>query len=358
MGGAARRPTTLMPTIRRCTPAFASDAARRSASSRKLGLTTDRDPVARPRRGEGARPARHRPRLDGGRERRRRSRTRSRSCSRVRASLVQVTNLGHHASRTARRTRSSSSPAWTTARRSRARASRSFSRDNSLLWTGTTGADGVAIGPGSRSQRGRRLRRLRRVAAAALHRHRREGRRHRLRRQQLERGHRAVGLQHLVQSRAKPIRCCAARSSAIAASTGSARRCTSRRSCARTRRTGIRLLRSRHAGLRHRSRQPVPRRRRADRDGQRVEQRRVDADAAGGGRARQLLGARDSRERPAEAAPPDQRATWRDARAPKPTSTCRIRRSVNGSFLVAAYRRPDFRVDVTLTGDGRSPASR
>ena len=24
---------------------------------------------------------------------------------------------------------------------------------------------------------------------------------------------------------------------------------------------------------------------------------------------------------------------------------------VNGSFLVAAYRRPDFRVDVTLTGD-------
>ena len=34
-------------------------------------------------------------------------------------------------------------------------------------------------------------------------------------------------------------------------------------------------------------------------------------------------------------------------------------KSVNGSFLVAAYRRPDFRVDVTLTErGGRWPASR
>jgi uncharacterized protein YfaS (alpha-2-macroglobulin family) len=32
-----------------------------------------------------------------------------------------------------------------------------------------------------------------------------------------------------------------------------------------------------------------------------------------------------------------------------------IRKSVSSSFLVAAYRRPDFRVDVTLTGDTRAP---
>ena len=107
----------------------------------------------------------------------------------------------------------------------------------------------------------------------------------------------------------------------------------------------------RHAGLRQRPRQPGPRRRRADGQGQRVEQRRVDADAAGGRRARQLLRARDARERQAEAAA--RRSSCGRARrpGPRPTTTCRTTRSVHGSFLVAAYRRPDFRVDVALTGD-------
>ena len=90
-----------------------------------------------------------------------------------------------------------------------------------------------------------------------------------------------------------------------------------------------------------------------------VEQRRVDDDAAAGRRARQLLAARDPRERPAEAA---------DARRPRGPATRPARsdddyvpyeKAVHGSFLVAAYRRPDFRVDVTLTGDERrSPAIR
>ena len=64
---------------------------------------------------------------------------------------------------------------------------------------------------------------------------------------------------------------------------------------------GIRLLRSGTAGLHHAPRQPVSRRRRAHGHGQRLEQRRVDDDAAGEGRARQLLGAGGARERQAEA---------------------------------------------------------
>ncbi len=52
-----------------------------------------------------------------------------------------------------------------------------------------------------------------------------------------------------------------------------------------------------------------------------------------------------------------------DRPAPNPRNPARMddddyrtyRKSVHGSFLVAAYRRPDFRVDVTLTGSGKSP---
>ena len=35
------------------------------------------------------------------------------------------------------------------------------------------------------------------------------------------------------------------------------------------------------------------------------------------------------------------------------STTAPWKKTVPGSFLVAAYRRPDFRVDVTLTGDSR-----
>ena len=93
-------------------------------------------------------------------------------------------------------------------------------------------------------------------------------------------------------------------------------------------------------------------RRRADRAADRVEQRRVDAHAAGRGRARRLLGARDSRGRSAEAAHARAAARPASSRVPRTTTYVRYERTVHGSFLVAAYRRPDFRVDVTLTGAG------
>ena len=71
----------------------------------------------------------------------------------MRASLVQVTNLGHDGEGQPAATRSSSSPASTTARRSRAARVSLVRRDNAIFWTGTTGADGVATGPGSRSKK-------------------------------------------------------------------------------------------------------------------------------------------------------------------------------------------------------------
>ena len=117
---------------------------------------------------------------------------------------------------------------------------------------------------------------------------------------------------------------------------------------------GIRLLPDGHAGARHAcatARTSVVDERTVT--AERLEQRRVDADAAGRRRARQLLGARDARERPAEADDAGRAAARRRRRAPSSTTTCRTRRPCSGSFLVAAYRRPDFRVDVTLTGDAR-----
>ena len=83
-----------------------------------------------------------------------------------------------------------------------------------------------------------------------------------------------------------------------------------------------------------------------------VEQRRVDGDAAAGGLARQLLGSGDPRERPAEAARPEERCGRGRRPARQRIEYVPYEKMVNGSFLVAAYRRPDFRVDVTL--DGRS----
>ena len=48
---------------------------------------------------------------------------------------------------------------------------------------------------------------------------------------------------------------------------------------------------------------------------------------------------------------PEQLQPGRDARTPDADDYVPYTKMVNGSFLVAAYRRPDFRVDVTLTGD-------
>ena len=73
-------------------------------------------------------------------------------------------------------------------------------------------------------------------AGARLHRRRREGRRPRLCRQLVARGHRAVGFRRRIRTRAKPIRFSADRSSPIAACIGSAKKFTSRRFCDRIRR--------------------------------------------------------------------------------------------------------------------------
>ena len=89
---------------------------------------------------------------------------------------------------------------------------------------------------------------------------------------------------------------------------------------------------------------------------------RVDVDAAGRRRARQLLGpARCSRPTGRSRRRPSAKSAAARTTSPaRSTTTCRRTRSVNGSFLVAAYRRPDFRVDVTLDRrtPTRSPATR
>ena len=89
-----------------------------------------------------------------------------------------------------------------------------------------------------------------------------------------------------------------------------------------------------------------------DGEGQRVEHGRMDVDAAGRRRARQLFGAARF-WRPIGRSRPPSSSAGRDARARGPTTTSTTRRRSSASFLVAAYRRPDFRVDVTLTGDSR-----
>ena len=246
-------------------------------------------------------------------------------------------------SRTARRTRSSSSRASTPPRRSPARRSRSSTLDGQRVWTGTTGADGIAIAPqtpAARSARvvpssafivtaekdgdvayvgsdwnegivpwdfGLNLDLERGGAAAARH------GLHRSRRLQARRGGALQG---------DPAQQHAGRHAAAAPP---ARRSSS---SVRDSRNKVVDERTRH--------------------GERVEQRRVDAHRAGRGRARQLLDPRDARERPAEAAGAGAR---RRGGARGATDYREYKKMVTGSFLVAAYRRPDFRVDVTLTGD-------
>ena len=194
--------------------------------------------------------------------------------------------------------------------------------------------------------------RSRQLARVRVHRHRREGRRRRLRRQRLERRHPALGLRHRRQPERSASRCCAAPCSPIAASTGSARRCTSRRSCGTTRPTA--------SGCCPRARRCSSRVR--DSQNQLVDERTVTLNAwssaewtltaARRGRARQLLGARDSREPTGRSRARRSSASPASSPSPDDDAYVRYEKTVHGSFLVAAYRRPDFRVDVTLTGAG------
>ena len=232
-------------------------------------------------------------------------------------------------SRTARRTRSCSSRGSTPARRSRARWSRSSARDNTTFWRGTTGADGIAVAPDTP------LRDLDDWSEVRVRRHGREGRRHRLRRQRLERGHLRPGT-------SAPASTCA---SAIRMLRGSRvhrpRRLPPRRGGAPQ---GDPARRTRRTACAAAARAPVFDRACAIAEGRdrrqahdpdvAVEQRGVDADAA--------------RRRAPSAATRCRRCSRPTSRRPAPT--CSTRRRVNGSFLVAAYRRPDFRVDISLAG--------
>ena len=75
------------------------------------------------------------------------------------------------------------------------------------------------------------------LVGVRVHRDGREGRRRRLHRERLERGRHAVGVRHRRSASTRRSRCCAERSSAIAASIVSARKCISRPFFVTTRRT-------------------------------------------------------------------------------------------------------------------------
>ena len=75
----------------------------------------------------------------------------------------------------------------------------------------------------------------------------------------------------------------------------------------------------------------------------------MGADAAGRRHPRLLFGPRHPRERQAGGEEAGGASPRRRARARIPTIEVAYEKSVRASFLVAAYRRPDFRVDVKLT---------
>ena len=260
-----------------------------------------------------------------------------------RASLVQVTNLGITRQGQPAEHAASSSRASTPRRRCRARASRSSCRTARRVWTGTTGADGVAIAPQTRLRNPRRLvtsspssSRRRRTATSPT---------------SAATGTTAScrGSSASTSTSTRPIRCCAARCSPIAASTSSAKRSTSRRSCAATRPAASGCCpKARRSSITVRdSRDKVVDERIVKVNA--LEHRGVDVHRAGRGRARQLLvSAILESDRPKPAGAGQRPAEDRDERDYR-----ECKKTVTGSFLVAAYRRPDFRVDVTLTGDSR-----
>ena len=240
------------PAVHRAPPSPGRRAGWRHAGSH---------PVPRPRSLE-RRSARRAPAWSGPRcEKASRSRARAvarQQRSRVRASLVQVTNLGitrqgqpaeHARVRDAARQR-----------RAGRRAPRVsiIDRDNQTVWTGTTDADGVAIAPRTPT-----LRDAERLVAVLVHRHGREGRRRRLRRQRLERRHPAVGFRRRRSTSA---------GAAAAARHGvqRPRRLPARRGGAlqghpaAQHREGVRLLPAGTPVMVSRSRQPEPAGRRAD----------------------------------------------------------------------------------------------
>ena len=167
------------------------------------------DPVARPRPVEGAERRRHRAGVGGG-PRRRSDRARASrivpTSRRSAPSLVQVTNLGISVKDSPQNTLVFVTRLDNGAPVAGARVS-IVERDNQAVWTGTTGADGVAIAPRTPPARPARL------VALRVPRHGREGRRRRLRRQRLERRHHCRGTSACPSTSIRRSRCCAARCS-------------------------------------------------------------------------------------------------------------------------------------------------
>ena len=302
------------------------------------------DPVARPRSVERAEADGNRPGVDGGRGRRRRSSARAR---RARAT-----------------TSRSSAPA--SSRSPTSAISVKDSPQNTLIWVTrldnaaprARGArlDRPAGRQGDVDRHDRRRRRRDRAADAAARsaqlvrvrvpRHGGEGRRRRLRRQRLERRHPAVGIRIAASISTKPIRCCAERSSPIAASTSSGEEVHFKAVLRSNTPAGVRLLPEGTAvsiAVRDARDKVVDER---IGQGERLEHGGVDADAC-----------RPKARSATTACARSSRAIARNrSRTARPAGRVRRgqrewKKTVSGGFLVAAYRRPDFRVDVTLTGD-------
>ena len=106
--------------------------------------------------------------------------------------------------------------------------------DNSVAWSGRTDADGVALAPALQLRDARARWEFKFIVTAA-----KDGDVAYVGSDWNE-GIEPYAVRPPLRPRAKRRRCCAARCSATAASTSSARRCTSRRSCAATRRPAFR----------------------------------------------------------------------------------------------------------------------
>ena len=192
-------------------------------------------------------------------------------------------------------------------------------------WRGTTDRDGVALAPGAGAAP------VLRPPRSVVHRHGRKGRRRGLRRIELERWPEPVGPEH--QLRPRRVRRRAARKrvhrpwSVQGGGRGTHQSGGAQRYAGRDA-PGP----GRQRPGRRRTRRSLSRGRSADGHREPLEQRRVDV----------------ARARPAPRSASYQIAISRaggPCLQPRRTGTSRAR------FLVAAFRRPDFRVDATLTGD-------
>ena len=343
-------PAELMPTLQRsCSRRLRACRRRATASPRRLAVTPDRMQSHGLDVSGALDAGRHRPGVGGRARRRRRSpRTAARPAAQPRHARV---DRAGHQPRDHRQGQPAEHAGLRDAPRHRRAGRRRAGVDRPPRQQHRSGA----ARPAPTASRWRPTRRCAIPTnwyEVRLRRHRREGRRHRLRRQRLERRHPAVGLRHRRQP--ERARADAARHacSPIAAST--ARRGGAvQGDPAAEHADGMRLLPERHAGRHQRARRPEPARRRAHGARSTLEQRRVDVDAAGRGHARQLHGARDARDRPAQAEDAGTAHARRRRRAPTTTTTCRTRRRCTDRSWSPRTAGPTSASTSRSTGDAR-----